>query len=97
LIQGKNVVGFQQATIKVEREKEFEKLKNAIVRVFTFERVEKFLKRVHSAGCRVRNLEPILANGIKGERGSAGIARETSENLPLLLTRTKAIHGEREI
>jgi hypothetical protein len=58
------VVGFQQATIKVEREKEFEKLKNAIVRVFTFERVEKFLKRVHSAGCRVRNLEPILANGI---------------------------------
>ena len=63
-MQGKNVVSFQQATIKVEREKEFEELKSAIVRAFAQERVEKFLKRVHSAGCRVRNLEPILANDI---------------------------------
>jgi hypothetical protein len=58
------VVGFQQATIRVEREKEFEELKSAIVRAFATEKAEKFLKRVHSAGCRVRNLEPILANGI---------------------------------
>jgi len=57
-------VGFQQATIRVEREKEFEELKSAIVRAFATEKVEKFLKRVHSAGCRVRNLEPVLANDV---------------------------------
>jgi hypothetical protein len=74
LIQGKNVVGFRQATIKVEREKEFEELKGAIVRAFEQERVEKFLKRVHSAGCRVRNLEPILANGIL-EKSDDGLAK----------------------
>ena len=58
------MVGFQQATIKIEREKEFEGLKSAIVRAFAQQAVEKFLKRVHSAGCRVRDLEPILRNGI---------------------------------
>jgi hypothetical protein len=63
-MQGKNVVSFQQAAIKIEQEKEFEDLKSAVVRAFAQEAVEKFLKRVHSVGCRVRNLEPILANGI---------------------------------
>jgi hypothetical protein len=65
------VVGFQQATIRVEREKEFEELKSAIVRAFATEKVEKFLKRVHSAGCRVRGLEPILANSILDESDDA--------------------------
>ncbi len=64
MIQGRDVVGFQQAAIKIEREKEFEELKSAIVRAFATEKVEKFLKRVHGAGCRVRDLEPILRNGI---------------------------------
>ncbi len=57
-------MGFQQAAIKIEREKEFEELNSAIVRAFATEKVEKFLKRVHGAGCRVRDLEPILRNGI---------------------------------
>ena len=57
-------MGFQQAAIKIEREKEFEELKSAIVRAFATEKVEKFLKRVHGAGYRVRDLEPILRNGI---------------------------------
>src|SRR6266571_5418666 len=34
---------------------------------------------------------------VESGRGSAGVADEISENLPLLLKRTKARHGEREI
>ena len=57
-------VGFQQATIKVEKEQEFETLKSAIERVFTQSEVEKFLKKVRSAGLRMRDLEPILSQRI---------------------------------
>ncbi len=57
-------MGFEQATIKIEKEREFEELKAAIVRAFSRESVEGFLKRVQNAGLRVRHLEPILEKGI---------------------------------
>ena len=44
-------MAFEQATIKVEKEKEFEELKGAIDRAFAPESVEKFLKRVRSKRC----------------------------------------------
>jgi hypothetical protein len=56
--------GFEQATIKIENEQEFEELKASIVRVFTPESVEKFLKKVQGAGLRIRNVEPILEKGL---------------------------------
>ena len=56
--------GFEQATIKVQKEWEFEELKAAIVRVFAPEKVEKFLKKVQSAGVRIRHLEPVLEKGL---------------------------------
>jgi len=52
--------GFEQATIKIEKVREFEELKAAIVRVFAPEKVEKFLKKVQGAGLRIRHVEPIL-------------------------------------
>ncbi len=55
---------FEQAAIKVEREKEFEELKAAINRAFAPERVEKYLKRVASARIRIRNFDSILAKGV---------------------------------
>ncbi len=57
-------MAFEQATIKVEKEKEFGELKSAIVTAFSPENVQKFLKRVSSAGVRVRDLDSILAKGI---------------------------------
>ena len=80
-------MGFQQAAIKIEREKEFEELNSAIVRAFATEKVEKFLKRVHGAGCRVRDLEPILRNGILEKSDDAlAKSRTTAQKLYESLT-----------
>src|SRR5437764_6157939 len=57
-------MAFEQAGIKVEKEKEFAELKSAVVLAFSAENVEKFLKRVSSAGFRVRDFELVLAKGI---------------------------------
>jgi len=57
-------VAFEQATIKVEKEQEFGELKSAIVRAFSPESVQKYLKRVASAGIRVRDFDLLLAKGI---------------------------------
>ena len=57
-------MGFEQAAIRIEKEKEFEELKGAINRALDPERVEKFLKRVRRSGARIRDLEAILARGV---------------------------------
>ena len=57
-------MGFEQALIKVEKEKEFEELKGAISRAFAPENTEKYLKRVASAGLRIRNFDLVLAKGV---------------------------------
>jgi hypothetical protein len=57
-------VAFQQAAIKVEKEKEFEELKAAINCAFAPENALKYLKRVASAGIRIRDFDLLLARGI---------------------------------
>ena len=57
-------VGFQQAAIKIESEKEFEELKSAINRAFGPEKVEKFLKRMRSSDIRVRDWESVVARRV---------------------------------
>jgi hypothetical protein len=57
-------MAFEQATIKVEKEQEFGELKNAIIRAFSPENVHKYLKRVASAGIRVRDFDLLLAKGV---------------------------------
>jgi len=57
-------MAFEQATIKVEKEQEFGELKSAIVRVFSPDHVHKYLKRVSSAGLRVRDFDLVLAKGV---------------------------------
>jgi hypothetical protein len=57
-------VGFEQALIKVEQEKEFEELKSAINRALAPENAGKFLKRVASAGLRIRHFDLVLAKGV---------------------------------
>ena len=56
--------GFVQAGIKVEREKEFSQLREALARVLSGDAADGFLRRVKRSGLRVRQLEEILAKGI---------------------------------
>jgi hypothetical protein len=58
------MVSFQQAAIRVEKEKEFEELRGAINRAFGPEMIEKFLKQVRKSSARIRDLEAILARGV---------------------------------
>jgi hypothetical protein len=57
-------VAFEQATLKVEKQAEFEQLKSAIARAFRPEKVETFLKLVQSKGLRVRDFDALLARRI---------------------------------
>ena len=57
-------MGFEQATIKVEKQQEFEELQATIERACSTENVTRFLKAVRSAGLRVRNVEGVIAKGI---------------------------------
>jgi hypothetical protein len=58
------MAAFEKALIKVEREKEFDDLKAAIIRAFAPERMEKFLKRLQSAGIRVRDWDAVLEKSV---------------------------------
>ena len=51
---------FEQAPVKVEREKEFGELKSALERVFAPERVEKFLRQLDKKGVRARDFAKVL-------------------------------------
>ena len=57
-------MAFEQATIKVEKEREFEALKSAINRAFAPENVETYLKQVASAKLRIRDLDGILLKAV---------------------------------
>jgi hypothetical protein len=57
-------VGFEQAAIRIEKEKEFEELTDAFSRALGADKVEKFLKRVRRSSSRVRDVEAVLAKGV---------------------------------
>jgi cobalamin biosynthesis protein CbiD len=80
-------MGFEQATIKVEQEKEFGELKGAIERVFRPEQVEKFLKRVEKEGIRVRQWDKVIAQSViervDDKFGKSTTARKLYEALPV--------------
>ncbi len=71
-------VGFQQAAIRIEREKEFEELKGAVTGAFGPERIELLLKRLNREGLRVRDWDSVLAKGVL-ERVVAGLAKPALE------------------
>jgi hypothetical protein len=57
-------VGFEQAAIPVEKEKEFAELRSAIEAVFVLARVEKFFAALKSKSVRIRDFESVLAKKI---------------------------------
>ncbi len=77
-------MAFEQATIKVEKEKEFGELKGAIIRAFAPERVENYLKKVASAGLRVRDFDSVLAKRVLEQVGAlSGSAKDLYAALTL--------------
>ncbi len=54
-------MAFEQATIKVQKQEEFGKLRAAIEQAFLAENVERFLKQLARRGIRVRDLDAALA------------------------------------
>jgi D-arabinose 1-dehydrogenase-like Zn-dependent alcohol dehydrogenase len=78
-------MSFEQATIKVVNEREFDELRAAIERVFAGDRVEKYLKALKNHGIRVRNVDRIwAANLIDVIAGSkAGTAKTLYQALPV--------------
>ena len=65
------MASFEQAVLKVEREKEFGELKNAIGRAFAADQVERLLKRIAREEVRIRDWDSLLARGVfdQGEWG----------------------------
>ena len=57
-------MGFERASIPVEKETEFAELRGAIEKAFTPGRVEKFLAALKSKGVRIRDFETVLAKKI---------------------------------
>jgi hypothetical protein len=57
-------VGFEQATIPIEKEREFQQLRDAIDRVYTPPLVEKFLRSMKGKGISVRQFDRVLAEGL---------------------------------
>ena len=80
-------MGFEQATIKVEKETEFEELKSAIDRAFDAAKVEKFLKYLQSSGIRVRDWDSLLARQVI-ERADDSLAKSGKAALSLYRTLT---------
>ena len=57
-------MAFEQATIKVENQREFGELKAALEQVFAAERRVKYLKTLDSRNIRIRNFDAVLAANV---------------------------------
>jgi hypothetical protein len=78
-------MNFEQATIKVVKEREFGELKGAIERVFSGDRVVKYFKALDGRRIRARSLEAILAAKVIDlvAESKPGTARSLYESLPV--------------
>ncbi|MBO0911689.1 MAG: hypothetical protein J2P13_07850 [Acidobacteria bacterium] len=78
-------MAFEQARIRVEKEKEFQELKEAIRRAFAPEAVERFLERVLGAGLRIRDFDGVVAKGVLERAGAlaGGKAKDLYETLAI--------------
>jgi hypothetical protein len=68
------MMGFEQATIKIEKQQEFARLQAAVEQAFLPEKVGRFLKQLERKGIRIRNLDEILSARAL-EEASGGSAR----------------------
>jgi hypothetical protein len=68
-------VGFEQATIKVEKQQEFAELQAAVEQAFLPENAEKFLKQMDRKSLRIRDFDGVVAKkvleSVTGAKGNA--------------------------
>ena len=57
-------MGFKQATIPIEKEREFQQLRAAVDQVFSPARAEKFLGSLKSKGINVRQFDRVLEEAL---------------------------------
>jgi hypothetical protein len=77
-------VAFEQAAIKVQKEREFARLQGAVEQAFLPAMVERFLKQLDREGIRVRDFEAVLAQRVLEGFGEAGLdARQLYGSLPV--------------
>ena len=76
---------FEQATIRVVREREFAELKDAIEKAVASEQAAKFLKALSGGRVQVRQLEAVLAAGALDDAAGnkPGTARSLYDLLPV--------------
>ena len=74
-------MAFEQATIKIEKVKEFGELKAAIARAFAPENVEKYLKKMASAGLRIRDFDSVLAKQVLDEMNATPGGRVSKKTM----------------
>ncbi len=54
-------VGFEQASIPVEKEKQFNELRGAVEAAFSPDRIEKLFATLKSKGVRIRDFDSVLS------------------------------------
>ena len=57
-------MGFEQATIKIEKEAPFGELRASVERALGVSNVEKFLQRLESRGIRIRDFDSLLGKQV---------------------------------
>ncbi len=65
-------MAFEQATIKVEKAREFAELKAALEQVFAAGRITEYLKKLSGQNIRIRDWDAILAAGTIDAISGAG-------------------------
>jgi hypothetical protein len=77
-------VGFEQATIKVEKQQEFAELQAAVEQAFLPENAEKFLKQMDRKSLRIRDFDGVLAKKVlESVTGAKGNAAQLYQSLTL--------------
>jgi hypothetical protein len=76
-------VGFEQATIKIEKQQEFGALQGAIEQAFQPQAVEQLLKQMERKGIRVRDFDGVLAKKILESVGAKVNAAQLYQSLTL--------------
>jgi hypothetical protein len=75
-------MGFEQATIKIEKQQEFAELQAAVEQAFLAEKVGRFLKQLDRKGIRVREFDAVLAARVLEEAaGGAKVGSAASSEL----------------
>jgi len=70
-------MSFEQATIKVEKDREYSALQAAVERAFAPAEVERFLKAMERKSIRIRDFDGLLQKRVLESFGTEGLEAQT--------------------